>query len=334
MNRTDVVYFSRSAAIGSQQVTPLMWLGDQLTTWDRYDGLQTAVIGMLHAGVSGFTLSHSDIGGYTGIDKNLGLFELKYNRTKELLMRWCELAAFTAAYRSHAGNLPENNAQFWTDKDTLSQFARFAQVYVSWREYRSTLMDDVTQRGWPLVRALYLHYGALDPLTWDIDLQYMVGPDMMIAPVVDPGVNSVRVYFPVASGNWTAVFGTRHVSIAFPHNPFVGTSISPIVFNRPLPPRLHGTRLVLGAGAHRIPRRLCADWLGYGHSLLCQPAPTWRPALLVIGYCVSTLIVCHVIIYIYIYVSFNHVHVNPQSECRAGQPTRAGGQSWRRSSEL
>jgi alpha-glucosidase (family GH31 glycosyl hydrolase) len=78
---------------------------------------------MLHAGVSGLTLTHSDLGGYTSLNEVIAGYPLlAINRSKELLLRWCELSAFTAVYRTHAGNLPSLNAQFWTDADTLAQF--------------------------------------------------------------------------------------------------------------------------------------------------------------------------------------------------------------------
>ena len=58
----------RSASPLSPGYSRLFWLGDQLVTWDHYDGLQTAITGMLSGGISGFSLVHSDIGGYTTLD--------------------------------------------------------------------------------------------------------------------------------------------------------------------------------------------------------------------------------------------------------------------------
>lgn len=63
----DVVYFMRSGNT-HVNVTRMFWLGDQLVTWDAEDGLATAIIGMLSEGISGYSLTHSDIGGYTAID--------------------------------------------------------------------------------------------------------------------------------------------------------------------------------------------------------------------------------------------------------------------------
>ena len=46
-------------------MTSTFWMGDQLPTFDKYDGMQSALIGQLNGGLCGFTHSHSDIGGYT-----------------------------------------------------------------------------------------------------------------------------------------------------------------------------------------------------------------------------------------------------------------------------
>ena len=65
----DVVYFMRSGNVHSPAVTRLFWLGDQMVTWDAHDGLATVIVGMLSEGISGYSLTHSDIGGYTAIHK-------------------------------------------------------------------------------------------------------------------------------------------------------------------------------------------------------------------------------------------------------------------------
>lgn len=70
----EVVYFMRSGNQFSPAHSRLFWLGDQMVTWDAHDGLATVVIGLLSQGISGYSLSHSDIGGYTALLK----FPLKY----------------------------------------------------------------------------------------------------------------------------------------------------------------------------------------------------------------------------------------------------------------
>lgn len=66
-NSDDITFFMRSGNILSPGISLGFWLGDQMVLWDSFDGLGTAVIGMLTGGFSGFTSTHSDIGGYTAI---------------------------------------------------------------------------------------------------------------------------------------------------------------------------------------------------------------------------------------------------------------------------
>ena len=98
----DIVFFNRSGYSQSPEYSTLFWLGDQLQTWDEYDGIKTAVVGMLSGGVSGFSLLHSDTGGYNAFALKLGNREVPViARSKELLMRWEELSAFTCVLRTH-----------------------------------------------------------------------------------------------------------------------------------------------------------------------------------------------------------------------------------------
>ena len=64
----DIVYFMRSGNAHSPEAARLFWLGDQLVSWDGDDGLGSAVVGLVSSGLSGYSMIHSDIGGYTAID--------------------------------------------------------------------------------------------------------------------------------------------------------------------------------------------------------------------------------------------------------------------------
>jgi alpha-glucosidase (family GH31 glycosyl hydrolase) len=199
-NSDQYVFFTRSGFSQSPQYTTLMWTGDQLTSWDAHDGMKSAVTGMLSGGMSGFSLNHADIGGYTGINNPL----LHVQRSKELLLRWMELSAFTTVYRTHEGNTPDQNVQFYTDDDTLQQFDRFAKVYQAWGFLRKRLVQYSAETGVPVMRPLFIHYPN-DPIVYTISYQeFMVGPDLLVAPVLDAGKNTVRVYLP--AGNWVHVW--------------------------------------------------------------------------------------------------------------------------------
>lgn len=191
----DLVFFMRSGYTRSPRDATLFWLGDQLVTWDAHDGIKTAVIGLLSSGISGFSLNHSDTGGYTTITH-----PLRYHRSKELLLRWIELNAFTAVFRTHEGNRPASNAQVYSDDETVAHFSRFARVYRAWGFYRRRLVREAAATGLPVVRHPFIHYPD-DPNVYRLSYQqFMVGEALMVAPILDPGRNTARVYLP--AGEW------------------------------------------------------------------------------------------------------------------------------------
>jgi sulfoquinovosidase len=198
----DIVFFNRSGYTRSPRYSTLFWLGDQLVDWDEHDGIKSAVTGLLSSGFSGYTLEHSDIGGYTAIDN----FLLKYHRSKELLMRWIELGAFTVVFRTHEGNRPNINHQIYSDPQTRAHFARFAKVYAAWKPYRIELVKEASETGLPVVRHPFVHYPD-DSEVLGLEYQFMVGPDLMVAPVLDPNEDTVEIYLP--AGRWVHLWSDR-----------------------------------------------------------------------------------------------------------------------------
>ncbi|HKH80277.1 MAG TPA: alpha-glucosidase, partial [Methylovirgula sp.] len=195
----DIVFFSRSGFTQSPTYSPLFWLGDQMETWDEYDGIKTAVVGVLSGGVSGFSLLHSDTGGYVSLSLKVAGQKIPViARTSELLQRWMELAAFTAVFRTHQGLDPSIEAQFDTTPANMAHLARFAKVYKGLAAYRKGLVAEAAQTGHPVVRHLFLHHPD-DANTYALRYQFLLGPDLMVAPVLDRGADTVDVYFPVGS---------------------------------------------------------------------------------------------------------------------------------------
>lgn len=198
----EAVFFTRAGFTRSPAYSTLFWLGDQLVSWDRHDGIKTAVVGMLSGGISGYALNHSDIGGYTAIDSSL----LKYYRSKELLLRWTELSAFTVVFRTHEGNRPEVNHQFYSDSETLRHFSRFAKVYAAWEPYRTKLVKEAAAIGLPVIRHPFLHYPD-DSEVYGLRYQFMVGSEFMVAPVLEPNEDAVELYLP--AGRWVHLWSGR-----------------------------------------------------------------------------------------------------------------------------
>lgn len=194
---THCSFFMRAGYNQSPEQIPMAWTGDQMVTWDAQDGFQSSIQGLINSGLSGLPLVHSDAGGYTsiGLPVTGGI-----TRSEELLFRWLETNAFTALLRTHEGNQPERNAQIYDNAKTLSFFDRCARIYAALFDYRSTLVREAHEKGWPVVRALVLHYPA-DLTAQTLMDQFLLGSDILVAPVFTPGQRHRKVYLP--AGNWT-----------------------------------------------------------------------------------------------------------------------------------
>jgi alpha-glucosidase (family GH31 glycosyl hydrolase) len=212
----DIVFFTRSAAAQTPNTSRLIWLGDQLTTWDGYDGLASAVTGLISSGFSGFALSHSDIGGYTSWDgARIGLPGIRVTRSPELFARWSEFAAFTPVYRTHPGSDNANDWQFDSDNATAALFARMAAVHAAWAFYSQELQaGDVAVRGWPLARSLGLQFPG-DDAALDVQDAFILGTELLIAPVLQPNVTRRWVYLPASPTlAWTHVWTGANWSVS------------------------------------------------------------------------------------------------------------------------
>ncbi|MBP0616577.1 alpha-glucosidase [Jiella mangrovi] len=188
----DVVYFMRAGFSGIQAECPLLWAGDQSVDFSRHDGLVTVIVGALSSGLLGNAYHHSDIGGYTSLFGNV--------RSAELIMRWSEMAAFTPVMRSHEGNRPKMNLQIHHDDEVLAHFARMTQIHKALLPYLSTLRDEAADRGWPLQRPLFFHHED-DALCYGVFDAYLLGRDLLVAPVWQAGETGRTTYLP-AGEKW------------------------------------------------------------------------------------------------------------------------------------
>lgn len=128
-----------------------------MPTFDEHDGLWSALIGQLNGGLSGFTLGHSDIGGYTTIYYVGGLYQ--YTRSKELLLRWTESSTFSdMIMRTHIGLKAQRMYQIWDDPDTTQFFAKFAGIHKSLKDYKLKLMRENERTGVAPLRSLLVEF--------------------------------------------------------------------------------------------------------------------------------------------------------------------------------
>jgi alpha-glucosidase len=183
----DALFFMRAGFSGVQAHCPLLWAGDQSVDFTRHDGIGTVITAALSAGLVGNAYSHSDCGGYTSILGNV--------RTVELMQRWCELAAFAPVMRSHEGNRPDDNLQYDSTPELLACFARWSRVHAHFAPYVRHLCDEAGELGLPAQRPLFLHYPD-DPALFAVQDQYLYGPDLLVAPVIEGGTTEREVVLP------------------------------------------------------------------------------------------------------------------------------------------
>ncbi|XP_062208277.1 uncharacterized protein LOC133909731 [Phragmites australis] len=197
-----LVFFVRSGFRESSRWAMLFWEGDQMVSWQANDGIKSSVVGLLSGGLSGFPLNHSDAGGYCTVDLPL----LRYRRSEELLLRWMEVNAFTVVFRTHEGNKPGSNCQFYSNSRTLAHFARCAKIYKAWEFYRIQLVKEASETGLPVARHLFLHYPEDERVQTLTYQQFLVGTEMLVVPVLDKGSSAVTAYFPDGAGAWRHVW--------------------------------------------------------------------------------------------------------------------------------
>jgi alpha-glucosidase len=183
----DVVFFMRAGFSGSSAHAPLFWAGDQLVDWGRGDGLPTVIPAALSLGLQGVGQHHSDIGGFTSL--------AWVRRGKELFLRWTEQAAFSPLMRTHEGNRPGTQWQFHSDQETLRLLARATKVFARLKPYRLQALAEYQHSGLPLMRHPYLHYEH-DETLHRLAYQYLLGRDLLVAPVLRPRARTWRAYLP------------------------------------------------------------------------------------------------------------------------------------------
>ncbi|MCB0897032.1 MAG: alpha-glucosidase [Nocardioides sp.] len=195
------VTWFRSGGLGQARDAALFWNGDQLVTFSKYDGLASALLGTLSAGVSGWPLQHSDVGGYTSVNALVK----NYVRTPELLGRWEEYQAFGVVMRTHEGNRPDDNLQVYSNARTAEQFARMTRLFAALAPYRRSVVEEATRTGVPAIRPVWLVAPGTAAAT--SQREFFLGSHLLVAQVLRAGAEAVRVDLP--PGRWVHLLTGR-----------------------------------------------------------------------------------------------------------------------------
>lgn len=181
----------------------------KVSTWE---GLKKNLRACISGSLSGVNLIGFDIGGSTG-----------YLPSKELYLRSLMLSSFMPFMKWDSEALLDNNTDpsgAWKDNDrspwNLSKFYKDSNVLeLSKRKidfhynlipYLYMLMKEASETGTPIVRHLALEYGE-DKATFNVENEFMLGPSLLIAPVLDDYIDKLNVYLP--DGVWYNIYNNK-----------------------------------------------------------------------------------------------------------------------------
>lgn len=208
-----VINWTRTGYAGIQRY-PCTWGGDEPST---FVGGRTLVRAGINAGACGIAFWSHDLGGFA------------HGRTAEYYVRSCQWGFLSPLARIHgiaenadpaiSGNEP------WVFGEQVEQIVRrYARLRYRLLPYLYSCAHEASATGVPMMRALPLEFPD-DPATWACDYEYLLGRDLLVAPIVEESgradlATSRRVYLPAGSwyDYWTdrVLRGPRWVTCAAP----------------------------------------------------------------------------------------------------------------------
>ena len=197
----NIVNLLRCAWAGSQKYGALVWSGDIASSFESMRNQLAAGLNMGMAGIPWWT---TDIGGFHGGDPNDPAF-------RELFARWFAWGAFCPVMRLHGDREPRQPQQGTTGGATCCSGAanevwsygeevyeickKYLELREQLRPYTRLLMKEAHEKGTPVMRTLFYMYPQ-DKECWNVEDEYMYGPDILVAPILYAGQRSREVYLP------------------------------------------------------------------------------------------------------------------------------------------
>ncbi|MEV1084596.1 TIM-barrel domain-containing protein [Streptomyces sp. NPDC050211] len=173
-----------------------LWSGDIPTT---FDSLARQIRAGLNVAMSGIPWWNTDIGGFGGGNPDDPAH-------REVLIRWFQYGTFSPVMRLHGDREP-NHPTFSADmsggpnevwsygEEAYSILREHLQLRERLRPYLRDLSEEAHRTGAPPMRPLFFDFPD-DERAWDVDDQFLLGPDVLVAPVYEAGARTRRVYLP------------------------------------------------------------------------------------------------------------------------------------------
>jgi sulfoquinovosidase len=165
--------------------------GDEATDWGQGSGLASLTDDMLGRAVGGAYGYATDIGGYYDYTTP--------PTTKELFLRWAEWAALSPIFRLHGSGRSGTHTPWSYDRQTVAAYRALSRLHARAAPLILRLWREADRTGIPPTRPLWLAFPG-DARAAAQQQEWMLGPDVLVAPVVTQGARGRRVYFP--AGCW------------------------------------------------------------------------------------------------------------------------------------
>jgi alpha-glucosidase (family GH31 glycosyl hydrolase) len=190
----EPVTFSRAGFTGAATV-PCHWAGDEDSTWEAY---RASITAGLTAGASGVLFWGWDLAGFSG---EIPSAELYVRSTA--MAAFCPIMQYHSEFNHHRlpsrDRTPWNIAERTGDPRVMEIYRRFARLRERLVPYLREQAHRSVETSRPLMRALFFDWPH-DPAIWDFPHEYLLGDDLLVAPVVEPGATSLDVHLP--AGRW------------------------------------------------------------------------------------------------------------------------------------
>ncbi|MDF2543818.1 MAG: alpha-glucosidase, family 31 of glycosyl hydrolase [Herbinix sp.] len=205
--REDSIHLIRSAWVGSQKYSALVWSGDIKS---NFASLRDQFAAGLNIGIAGIPWWVTDTGGFFG--------DVTAEGFDELLIRWFEYSTFSPILRLHGDrgphdipNLEENTIgggfcatgrpnELWSYGEKVYEILqKYVTIRLQMKPYITKVMEDAHLTGSPVIRTMFYEFPE-DKTCWELNDQYMFGPDYLVAPILYQGMTSRQVYLP--KGQW------------------------------------------------------------------------------------------------------------------------------------
>lgn len=199
--QTNIVNLLRCAWAGSQTYGALVWSGDIASS---FESMRNQLAAGLNMGLAGIPWWTTDIGGFHGGNPEDPAF-------RELFARWFAWGTFCPVMRLHGDREPRQPQYGMTGGASCCSGAanevwsygekvyEICKKYMEYRErmrpYTRKLMEEAHEKGTPVMRTLFYMYPQ-DCACWDVEDEYMYGPDVLVAPVLHAGQTKRSVYLP------------------------------------------------------------------------------------------------------------------------------------------